>query len=54
MGTKIAIAQKRLFADIFVCKNCNKKIRSQSTRIIAGKVKCPRCDKRAFRPIRKK
>ena len=54
MATKVAIAQKRMFADVFVCKDCNKKIRSQSVRIVAGKVKCPKCGSRAFRPVRKK
>jgi DNA-directed RNA polymerase subunit RPC12/RpoP len=54
MATKIPVAQKRLFGDVFVCKDCNKKIRSQSVRIVGGKVQCPRCGGRAFRPIRKK
>lgn len=54
MATKIPVAQKRMFEGVFVCRNCNKKIRSQAVRITAGKVKCPKCDSRAFRPIRKK
>lgn len=54
MGTKLPAAQKRMFADVFVCRNCSKKIRSQAVRIIAGKVKCVRCNSRSFRPIRKK
>jgi len=54
MATKIAAAQKRMFHDVFVCRDCKKKIRSQSVRIVAGKVRCPRCGGRAFRPIRKK
>lgn len=54
MATKIAVAQKRMFNDVFVCKNCNRKIRSQAVRIIAGNVSCPRCKSRSFRPIRKK
>jgi len=54
MGTKIPAAQKRMFHDVFVCKKCSKKIRSQSVRVVTGKVKCPRCGSRALRPIRKK
>jgi len=54
MATKIAVAQKRMFQDVFVCKKCSKKIRSQAVRVIAGKVRCPRCQSRAFRAIRKK
>ncbi|MBU0761358.1 MAG: zinc ribbon-containing protein [Nanoarchaeota archaeon] len=54
MATKIPAAQKRMFQDVFVCKKCNKKIRSQPVKIIARKVSCPKCKSRAFRPIRKK
>ncbi|MEK6889135.1 MAG: hypothetical protein AABW80_03445 [Nanoarchaeota archaeon] len=54
MATKIPIAQIRLFANVFVCKDCNKRIRTQALRVIAGKIKCPRCGGHAFRPIRKK
>ena len=54
MATKIAIAQKRMFANVFVCRDCNRKIRTQAVRVISGKVKCPKCNSHAFRPIRKK
>jgi len=54
MATKIPIAQTRMFSGVFICKDCNKKIRTQTVRVITGKVKCPRCAGRAFRPIRKK
>lgn len=54
MATKIPIAQMRMFHDVFVCKKCNKKIRSQAVRVVAGKVTCPRCKSRALRPIKKK
>ncbi|MBX4196865.1 hypothetical protein KW805_04725 [Candidatus Pacearchaeota archaeon] len=54
MATKIPIAQKRLFANVFICKDCSKKIRTQAVRVISGKVKCPRCGGHSFRPIRKK
>ncbi|MBI2451858.1 hypothetical protein HYV50_02135 [Candidatus Pacearchaeota archaeon] len=54
MATKIVAAQRRMFSDVFVCRNCNKKIRSQAVRINAGKVKCPKCNSGNFRPIKKK
>jgi formylmethanofuran dehydrogenase subunit E len=54
MATKIPAAQKRMFEGVFVCKKCSKKIRSQPVRVTAGKVKCSRCDGRAFRPVKKK
>jgi len=54
MATKLPVAQKRLFGDVFICKKCSKKIRSQAVRILAGKVKCPRCDAKAFRAVKKR
>src|SRR3989338_5239631 len=39
---------------VFICKDCSKKIRTQAVRVIAGKVKCPKCGSHAFRPVRKK
>ncbi len=54
MATKIPVAQKRLFSNVFVCKDCNKKVRTQAVRVIARKIKCPRCDGRSFRAVRKK
>ncbi len=54
MATKIIEAQNRLFKNIFVCKNCKAKIRSDSQRILKGKVKCRKCKCTRFRPIKKK
>lgn len=54
MATKIPAAQKRMFQNVFVCKDCNKKIRTQAVRILNNKVRCVRCGGRAFRQIRKK
>ncbi len=51
---KIAEAQNRLFKNIFVCKNCQSKIRADSQKILKGKVKCRKCKKKAFRPLKKK
>ncbi|NCN98807.1 hypothetical protein GW923_01335 [Candidatus Pacearchaeota archaeon] len=54
MATKIPTAQNRMFKNVFVCKNCGQKIRTDSVRVIAQKVKCRRCDKKVFRPKKTK
>lgn len=54
MAAKIPIAQARLFGNVFVCRDCNRRVRTQATRIIAKKVKCPGCRGYTFRPVRKK
>jgi len=54
MATKLAAAQARLFKNIFVCKNCKAKIRADPRKIIEGKIRCRKCLKKNFRPIRKK
>ena len=51
---KIPEAQNRLFKNVFVCKKCHTKIRSDPQKILKGKVKCRKCGKKAFRPFRKK
>jgi uncharacterized protein with PIN domain len=54
MATKIPAAQARLFKNVFICKDCNSKIRADPRKIIEKKVKCRKCKGRAFRPIKKK
>jgi len=54
MATKIPAAQNRLFKNVFICKNCNHKVRIEPLKILSGKVKCPKCKGRDFRTIRKK
>lgn len=51
---KIPATQARLFKNVFVCRNCNAKIKVEARRILEGKVKCRRCKGRVFRPMRKK
>ncbi len=51
---KILEAQNRLFKNIYVCKNCSNKMRADPLKILKGKVKCRKCKKAAFRPIKKK
>lgn len=54
MATKIPAAQARLFKNVFICKNCSSRIRAEAKKIIEGRVRCRKCKKKAFRPIRKK
>ena len=54
MATKLPVTQARLFKNIFVCKNCKTKIRADARKILENKVRCRKCSKKAFRPIRKK
>ncbi len=54
MGTKIPVAQARLFANVFICKKCGHRQRTQATRVLSGKVKCRKCKSRALRAVRKK
>ena len=51
---KIIEAQNRLFKNVFVCKKCQTKMKANPLRILEEKVKCRKCKKRAFRPIKKK
>ena len=51
---KIPEAQNRLFKNFFVCKKCQTKIKSSPVKILEGKVKCRKCKKSAFRPLKKK
>lgn len=51
---KIPAAQARIFKNIFICKNCKAKIRAEPRKIIEGKIRCRKCQRKAFRPIRKK
>ncbi|HIG94447.1 MAG TPA: hypothetical protein HA283_01545 [Nanoarchaeota archaeon] len=51
---KIPEAQNRLFKNMFVCKNCQSKIRSDTQKVLKGLTKCRKCSKKAFRPLKKK
>ena len=51
---KIAAAQARLFKNIFVCKNCKSRIRTEPIRVLSGKIRCRKCKSNALRPVRKK
>ncbi len=54
MAVKIPEAVNRLFKNVFVCKKCQSKIRAKPLSVLEGKVKCRKCGKKAFRPLKKK
>ena len=54
MATKLPATQTRLFHNMFVCKNCKAKLRADPRKILDKKVRCRKCLKKKFRPIRKK
>lgn len=47
-------AEIRKFRNVFVCRVCKTKIRAPNLKILAGKVKCRKCNSSALRPIRRK
>lgn len=51
---KFPEAAARQFRNMFVCKRCKTKIRASSAKVIAGSVKCRRCNYKVLRPVRKK
>ncbi len=51
---KIAEATNRMYKNVFVCKKCQSKMRSDPQKIMKGKVKCRKCGARAFRPLNRK
>jgi len=51
---KFPEATARIIKNIFVCRKCKAKIRTQALRVTQGKVKCRKCGGKALRAIRKK
>ncbi|MEK6830657.1 MAG: hypothetical protein AABX77_01365 [Nanoarchaeota archaeon] len=54
MATKLPAPQARMFKNIFVCKNCKSKIRANPRKILEKKIRCRKCLRKEFRPVRKK
>lgn len=54
MATKIPEAQNRKFKNVFVCRKCQTKMHADPQKILKGKVKCRKCKKVSFRPLKKK
>ncbi|MBI4453503.1 50S ribosomal protein L40e [Candidatus Woesearchaeota archaeon] len=47
-------AEARIFKNVFVCKRCKSKVRAPNMKVIAGKIKCRKCNSDVLRPKRKK
>jgi ribosomal protein L40E len=41
--TKIEAVTKRIYNRVYVCMKCNAKIRADTRKVKAGKVKCRKC-----------
>lgn len=44
------IAFARLFGRMFICRNCNAKMRASPLKVKAGKVQCRKCRSYSLRP----
>ncbi|HIH15151.1 MAG TPA: hypothetical protein HA360_04585 [Nanoarchaeota archaeon] len=51
---KFEAAIGRLFRRVFVCKKCKQKVRTDGSRVLAGSVKCRKCQGKSFRVIKSK
>jgi len=51
---KFPEANKRLFKNIFVCRKCKAKIRTDPAKVMKGAARCRKCSGSALRPKRKK
>lgn len=51
--TKFPEAARRLFHNVYVCKNCKTKMRSIPKIVNSKKLVCKKCGKRVFRSIKK-
>ena len=51
---KILEAMNREFKNVFVCRACKSKIRADPQKILKGKVRCRKCKKGSFRPLKRK
>ena len=43
------IAAARLFTNVFICMNCNAKMRSRPEKVKKGKIKCRKCGYKELR-----
>tara|TARA_Y100000310_G_scaffold332594_1_gene408485 strand:+ start:309 stop:485 length:177 start_codon:yes stop_codon:yes gene_type:complete len=50
---KFLEAMERMFKNVYVCKKCKTKKRTNPQRVIERKVKCRRCGSKQFRALRK-
>ncbi|MBS3141578.1 50S ribosomal protein L40e [Candidatus Woesearchaeota archaeon] len=51
---KFPEAQVRLFKNVFICRRCKTKQRTQPLRVIQKTISCRKCGCNDLRPVRKK
>ncbi|HJX05408.1 MAG TPA: 50S ribosomal protein L40e [Candidatus Nanoarchaeia archaeon] len=51
---KFPEAEARLFKNVFVCRKCKTKIKAPTLKVLAGKIKCRKCNSKILRTVRKK
>lgn len=51
---KFPEAAARLYHNIYVCKKCKAKIRTQPLKVLQGTARCRKCGGKALRAVRKK
>ncbi|MBS3107865.1 50S ribosomal protein L40e [Candidatus Woesearchaeota archaeon] len=51
--TKFPEAMNRTQKNVFVCRRCKSKIRSDSQKVLQKKVSCRKCNGKQLRPVRK-
>jgi hypothetical protein len=51
---KFPEAEIRLNKNKFACRNCKTVMRAPNMKVLAGKIKCRKCNSKALRPLRKK
>lgn len=47
---KIEEAENRLYRNVFVCRNCNAKMRASPQKVMMKLIKCRKCGARNLRP----
>ena len=51
---KFPEAEARIFRNLFVCRKCKSTIKANNMDVMAGKIKCRKCNSKALRPVKKK
>ncbi|MEM5804421.1 MAG: 50S ribosomal protein L40e [Candidatus Aenigmatarchaeota archaeon] len=46
---KVDAVMKRIYERVYVCMKCNAKIRADTQKVMAGKVKCRKCKYKGLR-----
>ncbi len=47
------VVLERRFNRVYICRKCKSKVRANPQKVLAGKVRCPKCHSRYLRPKKK-